>query len=60
MLKTMSIAKNIVSRAEIEKRSNTFGIYDLSEFLSVLSLVDNPYHSLKTTAQFLTAVVYPQ
>ena len=43
MLKTMSIAKNIVSRAEIEETfPNTFGIYDLSEFLSVLSLVDNP------------------
>lgn len=43
VLKTMSIAKNIVSRAEIEETfPNTFGIYDLSEFLSVLSLVDNP------------------
>jgi|TARA_R110000744_G_scaffold88406_1_gene172363 hypothetical protein len=43
VLKTMSIAKNIVSRAEIEETfPNTFGIYDLSEFLSVLSLVDRP------------------
>jgi len=43
VLKTMSIAKNIVSRAEIEEDfPNTFGIYDLSEFLSVLSLVDRP------------------
>ena len=43
VLKTMSIAKNIVSRAEIDESfPNTFGIYDLSEFLSVLSLVDNP------------------
>ena len=43
VLKTMSIAKNIVSRAEIEENfPNTFGIYDLSEFLSVLSLVDRP------------------
>jgi hypothetical protein len=43
VLKTMSIAKNIVSRAEIEESfPNTFGIYDLSEFLSVLSLVDRP------------------
>ena len=43
VLKTMSIAKNIVSRAEIEESfPSTFGIYDLSEFLSVLSLVDNP------------------
>ena len=43
VLKTMSIAKNIVSRAEIDETfPNTFGIYDLSEFLSVLSLVDRP------------------
>jgi hypothetical protein len=39
----MSIAKNIVSRAEIDESfPNTFGIYDLSEFLSVLTLVDRP------------------
>ena len=32
-----------MSRAEIEESfPNTFGIYDLSEFLSVLSLVDRP------------------
>lgn len=43
VLKTMSVAKNIVSRAEVDENfPNTFGIYDLSEFLSVLSLVDNP------------------
>ena len=43
VLKTMAIAKNIVSRAEVEENfPSTFGIYDLSEFLSVLSLVDNP------------------
>jgi hypothetical protein len=43
VLKTMSIAKNIVSRAEIDESfPNTFGIYDLSEFLSVLTLVDRP------------------
>ena len=43
VLKTMSIAKNIVSRAEVDENfPSTFGIYDLSEFLSVLSHVDNP------------------
>ena len=43
VLKTMSIAKNIVFRAEIDESfPSTFGIYDLSEFLSVLSLVDRP------------------
>ena len=42
-LKTMSIAKNLVAKAVIEENfPTTFGIYDLSEFLSVLNLVDNP------------------
>lgn len=42
-LKTMSIAKNLVAKAVIEESfPTTFGIYDLSEFLSVIGLVDNP------------------
>jgi len=42
-LKTMSIAKNLVAKAVIEESfPTTFGIYDLSEFLSVINLVDNP------------------
>lgn len=42
-LKTMSIAKNLVAKAVIEETfPTTFGIYDLSEFLSVINLVDNP------------------
>lgn len=42
VIKTLSPAKNLVSVAEIEETfPQTFGIYDLSEFLSVLSLVDN-------------------
>ena len=50
VLKTMSIAKNIVSRAEVEENfPSTFGIYDLSEFLSVLSLVDNPSITFDTS-----------
>lgn len=43
IIKTMSAAKNLVSRAEIEESfPQRFGIYDLPEFLSVLTLVDNP------------------
>ena len=43
ILKTMSIKKNLVVTAVIEESFPTdFGIYDLSEFLSVLNLVDNP------------------
>lgn len=43
VIKTMSPARNLVSRAEIEESfPQGFGIYDLPEFLSVLTLVDNP------------------
>jgi len=42
-IKTMSPARNLVSRAEIEETfPQGFGIYDLPEFLSVLGLVDRP------------------
>ena len=42
-LKTISEAKNIMAEADItEDFPLEFGIYDLNEFLSVLSLVDNP------------------
>ena len=42
-LKTISEAKNIMAEADItEDFPQEFGIYDLNEFLSVLSLVDNP------------------
>ena len=43
VIKTMSPAKNLVSKAVIEETfPQGFGIYDLPEFLSVLTLVDNP------------------
>jgi len=42
-LMTMAEAKNIIASATIpEKFTQTFGIYDLSEFLNVLNLVDQP------------------
>lgn len=42
-LQTISEAKNILSKAEIkESFPKTFGVYDLNEFLGVLSLVDSP------------------
>jgi len=42
-LMTMSEAKNVVGLAEIsESFDQTFGVYDLGEFLRVLSLVDEP------------------
>ena len=42
-LSTLSIQKNILSRANVEEAfPRTFAIYDLSEFLSGLSLFDNP------------------
>lgn len=43
VIKTMSEAKNIVGHATVtETFPQKFGIYDLSEFLSVLGLVDSP------------------
>ena len=42
-LSTLSIQKNILSRAVVEEKfPKTFAIYDLSEFLSGLSLFENP------------------
>jgi hypothetical protein len=42
-LRTVALAKNIVAQAELDQEfPQAFGIYDLNEFLSVLSLVDGP------------------
>jgi len=42
-LKTISVARNVLSTAELnESFPTSFGIYDLTEFLNVLSLVDSP------------------
>lgn len=43
IIKSMSEARNVLSRAEInETFPKDFGIYDLNEFISVLGLVDAP------------------
>ena len=43
VIKTISEAKNVLSTAEVDVEfPKQVGIYDLSEFLSVLSLVDSP------------------
>ena len=42
-LKTISTARNVLSTSEVNVEfPQTFGIYDLNEFLNVLSLVDEP------------------
>ena len=42
-LKTISVARNVLCTVELtEKFPQSFGIYDLNEFLNVLSLVDSP------------------
>ena len=42
-LSTLSIQRNILSRAVVEEKfPKDFAIYDLGEFLSGLSLFDNP------------------
>lgn len=43
VIRTISEAKNILAQATIaEKFPQSFGLYDLSEFLSVFSLIENP------------------
>jgi len=52
-LKTISEARNVVSRATIaEEFPKDFGIYDLNEFIGVLSLVDTP--RLKFDDEYVT------
>jgi len=43
VIKTISVARNVLSTAQLnEEFPQGFGIYDLNEFLNVLSLVDSP------------------
>lgn len=50
VIRTMAEARNIVASAEIDVDiPQDFGIYDLSEFLATLSLVDNPEIQLEDT-----------
>jgi len=43
VVKTISVARNVLSTAHLnEEFPQGFGIYDLNEFLNVLSLVDTP------------------
>lgn len=43
VIKTISVARNVLSKAQLnEEFPQGFGIYDLNEFLNVLSLVDSP------------------
>jgi len=52
-IKTISEARNVVAQAIIdEKFDNEFGIYDLNEFINVLSLVDTP--RLKFSEDYVT------
>ena len=42
-IKTISEARNVVAKADVaEEFLKDFGIYDLNEFIGVMSLVDNP------------------
>jgi hypothetical protein len=47
-LQTIAEAKNLLAKAEVaENFPQDFGVYDLSEFLGVLGLVDNPQLEFK-------------
>ena len=48
-LKTISVARNVLSQTTVEESfPQSFGIYDLNEFLSVLSLVNKPRLKFET------------
>lgn len=48
VVRTMAEAKNVVASATIQEQiPSTFGIYDLTEFLSTLSLVEKPELTFK-------------
>jgi len=52
-LKTVNEARNIIAYADIKERfPKDFGIYDLNEFIGVLSLVDTP--RLKFNDEYVT------
>ena len=51
-LKTISIMKNILASANIEEDLPEFGLYDLSEFLSTVSLYNSP--NLKFSGDHVT------
>lgn len=52
-LKTISEARNVLARANIQENfPKNFGIYDLNEFIGVLSLVDTP--RLKFDDEYVT------
>lgn len=60
---TIAEAKNIMASATIEERiTREFGIYDLNEFLSTISLIENPNLDLGsnsiTASDDLTAIEY--
>ena len=53
VIKTISEAKNVLVRAEVDNDfPQDFGIYDLNEFIGVLSLVDKP--NLSFSENFVT------
>ena len=53
IIKTISEAKNVVSTAVVQEEfPQKFGIYDLNEFIGVLSLVDQP--TLNFSEDFVT------
>jgi len=55
VIKTVSEAKNVLSSVELDVTfPQTFGIYELSEFLSVLSLVDSPRLKFEDTYVLVT------
>jgi phosphoribosyl-AMP cyclohydrolase len=53
-LRTISIMKNILAEASIDEDLPEFGLYDLSEFLSTVSLYDKPNLDFEDTHVTIT------
>jgi len=53
-LRTISIMKNILAEADIDEDLPEFGLYDLSEFLSTVSLYDSPNLDFEDTHVTIT------
>ena len=57
VIKTMSEAKNVMALATVsEQFPNEFGVYDLNEFLSVLSMFDHPSLAFDTDMKYVSIV----
>ena len=54
-LKTVAVSKNLMAKATVtETFPYEFGVYDLPEFLSAMSMFDNPELTFDDSQKFVT------